>query len=220
MISGRTLLGLVAFVFGIAGLFVPEVAEALPISPDFVGVVGVVLIVTGFLVALGTDKPEKPSFPVRETRKDIPGAGTEFDRKLAKLEAGAADQFFDDRRAEIHEDLRTTLYSLASVSIRERYGVTAAEAEEILLYGVWTDDEQAASFLSPQVTDTSSRSWVGRLTPFRREETESPARRVVEEIYELERGESGPNREELFEQIEQSDEQGDGSTRDRRGEHE
>lgn len=119
----------------------PDVDTALsePVTPNVLAVLGLVVALFGAAFAAG------PSRPTVETRSTDDRLGAEFDATLARVETMSGAEL---RTADAPAELRDRLRAAAVALVASREGVDRETAAARVERGEWTDDPQAAAFLS------------------------------------------------------------------------
>lgn len=186
MPSLRTVLGLLAFAFGIGALLVPGVAATFPFEPSVVGTVGLVVVFVGLGLAwaIAGSSRSAPAPPTAESRVSLPTPGTEFDEQLSMLESPPEGRD-RDRRLETRAAVTERLRSLLAFALVDRYGLTEREARSAIAAGSWTDDEYAAALFLEDDPEWSVRAVVSELRPFGDAAEGREIRRAVDEVYAL-----------------------------------
>lgn len=120
----------------------PDVDTALsePVTPNVLAVLGLVVALVGAAVVAG---PSRPTVETRSTDDDRLGA--EFDATLARVETMSGAEL---RAADAPAELRDRLRAATVALVASREGVDRETAAARVERGEWTDDPQAAAFLS------------------------------------------------------------------------
>lgn len=178
-------IGLVGLAVGLMAL--PAVEASLPFTTQQLLILGVVVSLAGLVyVKPGTDTSE-PSPPSPEGPGTLPEPGEGVEEQLDVLSKPAFSPDSIRHWKENYEELSDHLRSLAVSQLKDRYNLTAEEAETLIETGQWTEDPYATAFFTG--ADPNERS---TLVPIRRRTGRSPlgkqASHVIDELGEIERG--------------------------------
>lgn len=179
--------GALVFAVGLLTLVAPSTAGAslrslvAVLGNDYfvVAILGVLAlaIVAVVLVATGRSGVEQTSPPAPEGVYPVPRFGEEIDAFLS--EGG----FAHIAGSNPHEEIRAELRDVAVTTVMRDRNCTREEAQQLVEAGTWTDDEQAATFLSEGQTPslgTRLRTALGGASP-----AEQAVRTAATEIAEL-----------------------------------
>ena len=160
-------------------------------------VLGVLALVQTVRVALGRKghTPSVAETPDPETEQELPAPGEDLDGALAAVHRtppGRATRRVEKRRARHRDAVRDRIESAAVETIVGQHGVSRERARRAIETGEWTDDPDAAAFLSDAVEVAVGRGErlrraLSRTPPFRRR-----AERAAVAVADLADAERGP----------------------------
>lgn len=195
MRRSRLLLGLVGtavFGLGVATVVAPSTAESLPVealvaalgSPYvFVAAFGVFafVVVFGVLLARAIDGLDESTPPDPEDIYQVPQPGHQFD-EFVEGSDGIAQRVFGSRQ----EAVRRRVEQTALATLMRTEGMSRSEAQTAIARGTWTDDPQAAAFLSEHRTPSVGQRLVAAVRG--RSSFQQGARRAAFELARYDEG--------------------------------